>query len=143
VDALSVVTKLLSGRDKTRAQLHAALERKGFGPEEIDAALERARSLGYLDDARVAKRRALAELTAGWAGEALRARLEAVGVEGHTAQAAIDEAIAELGWRDLEAARRLLAVKKATGAKAARFLSSRGFSDDVVERLVGSPEVER
>ncbi len=138
-----MVTKLLSGRDKTRAQLHAALERKGFGPEEIDAALERARSLGYLDDARVAKRRALAELTAGWAGEALRARLEAVGVEGHTAQAAIDEAIAELGWRDLEAARRLLAVKKATGAKAARFLSSRGFSDDVVERLVGSPEVER
>ncbi len=138
-----MVTKLLSGRDKTRAQLHAALERKGFTPEEITAALERAKSLGYLDDARVAKRRALAELSAGWAGEALRARLEATGVEPHTAQAAIDEAIAELGWRDLEAARRLLAVKKATGAKAARFLSSRGFSDDVVERLVGSPEVER
>jgi SOS response regulatory protein OraA/RecX len=33
--------------------------------------------------------------------------------------------------------------RKLEGAKAARFLGGRGFSADVVERLVGSAEVER
>ena len=36
----------------------------------------------------------------------------------------------------MSAARALLAKKKATGAKAARFLASRGFDDEVIRAVV-------
>lgn len=142
-DALTLATKLLAGRDKTRAQLALALERKGHPPEVIAATLTRLGSLGYLDDARVAHRRALEDLRAGWAGEALQARLDALGLDAALAAQAIDAAVAELGWSALAMARTLLERRKLTGAKAARFLGARGFPEDVVERLVGSAGVER
>jgi regulatory protein len=142
-DALTQATKLLAATDKTRAQLIAALSRRGYPAEEIDAALERAKALGYLDDARVAKRRAQENLRAGWAGEALLARLVGGGLDEALAASSAKEAMAEVGWSALEAARALVAQRKLTGAKAARFLSARGFQEDVVERVIGSGGVER
>lgn len=137
VSALEVVTKLLSGRDKTRAQLRAALERKGFGREDIDAAVSRAVELGYVDEARVAQRKAEALLRDGWCGEALGARLGALGLDAQTIDVAIAAAKAELAWSEAGTARALVERRHLEGVKAARFLASRGFSEDVVERLVG------
>lgn len=142
-DALLVATKLLAGRDKTSAQLAAALERKGYDAPIIAQTIERAKALRYLDDARVATRLALDELRAGWAGEALHARLTNKGLDDALVSEACAAAIAELGWVELDVARSLITKRKLEGAKAARFLGSRGFSEDVVERLVGSAEVER
>lgn len=136
--AFAHAVKLLSGRDKTRAQLRQALSGKGFSEEEIDEALRRVVELGYLDEAGLARRRAAAGLSDGWAGEALRAKLIAGGLEERTAADAIALAVAESGWRELDAARALLAKRRVEGPKALRLLASRGFSEDVVERLVGS-----
>ena len=61
-EALAHVAKLVAGRDKTVAQVQQALERKGCTPDLIDATVQRARTLGYLDDARVAVRFASASL---------------------------------------------------------------------------------
>lgn len=134
--ALDVVTKLLSGRDKTRAQLRAALERKGFGVEEIEAALRRVVELGYVDEARVARRKAGDLLGEGWCGEALTARLGALGLDAQTIDSAVAEARAELGWNESAAAQALISKRRLEGVKAARFLASRGFSEDTVARLV-------
>ena len=142
-DALMQATRLLASTDKTQSQLVAALASRGYPPAEIESALERAQALGYLDDARVAKRRAQEHLRLGWAGEALLARLVGGGLEETLAARALKEAIAESGWSALEAARGLVAQRKLTGAKAGRFLASRGFEEDVVERVIGSGGVER
>lgn len=142
-DALTQVTRLLASTDKTRAQLEAALGRRGYAQEEVDQALRRASSLGYLDDGRVAQRKARADLEAGWAGEPLLARLLATGLEEATGRKAIKAAIAEAGWSPLTAARALVATRKLGGAKAARFLASRGFEEDVVERVIGTGGFER
>ena len=138
-----VATKLLAGRDKTSAQLAAALQRKGHDSATITQTIERAKALKYLDDARVAARLALDELRGGWAGEALHARLTSKGLDDALVSEACASAITELGWVELDAARSLMTKRKLEGAKAARFLGGRGFSADVVERLVGSAEVER
>ena len=142
-DALTQITRLLAASDKTRSQLVAALSRRGYEQPELDEALSRAQALGYLDDARVAQRKARSELLAGWAGEALLGRLTATGLQEALAQKAVKEAIAESGWTALQAARALVAARKLTGAKGARFLASRGFEEDVVERVIGTGGIER
>lgn len=139
-DALTQATRLLASTDKSRAQLVEALRRRGYPPAEIDEATARAQALGYLDDGRFAHKKAQAELRAGWAGEALLARLTGAGLDQALARTAVQAAIAEARWVALEAARGLMAARKLSGAKAARFLASRGFEEDVVERLVRLPQ---
>ena len=134
--ALEIATKLLAGRDKTRAQLVQALEKKGFGAEDIEATCARLRSLGYLDDARVAARRARDDLIDGWAPDAIVHRLQAVGLDEAVARAAADAIAAELDWSAAASAQALLDRRRLTGAKAARFLASRGFDEDTIAALV-------
>lgn len=142
-DALTQVTRLVAATDKTRAQLADALERRGFPPAEIEHALERAAALGYLDDARVARRRAQADLRDGWCGEALLARLAQAGLDEATARAAVQAEVAESGWTALSAARALVTARRLSGAKGARFLAARGFEEDLVERVIGSGGFDR
>ena len=142
-DALTQLTRLLASTDKTRAQLVQGLTRRGYSEDEIAAALDRAQALGYLDDTRIAQRKAVEALEDGWAGEALLARLVQSGLEEATARGAIKDAIAQTGWKPLDAARELARSRKLAGAKGARFLASRGYEEDVVERVIGTPEFER
>lgn len=142
-DVLTQVTRLLAATDKTRAQLAAALASRGYEQKEVDHALERAAALGYLDDTRVARRRAQADLKAGWAGEALLARLVQAGLEDQTARAAVQAEIVESGWNAASAAQALVKARKLSGLKGARFLASRGFEEDLVERVIGTGEFDR
>lgn len=134
MDALTQLTKLLAGREKTRAQARADLEKRDFSAPDIDAAIARATELGYLDDARVAKRLAVAALRDGWAGEVLHARLTSKGIDEATASRATQDAIDELAWREAAAAEVLVKKRHLDGVKAARFLASRGFSEDLCNR---------
>lgn len=136
--ALALVAKLVAGRDKTRAQVEQALERKGCTPDVVRETIERARALGYLDDARVAARLAGAALEDGWVGEALEARLLTKGLDEAAVTAGIARAREELAFDDEAAARRLIGARRLTGAKAARLLASHGFDEDLVARLVGT-----
>ncbi len=134
--AFEDAVKLLAARERTRAQVAQALARRGHEPEAIEAALRRAHELRYLDDGRVAARRARAELTQGRARADVARRLEAVGVSPQVARAAVDAEVRESGHDEAAAARALLARRKVTGAKAARLLLSRGFDEELVRRLV-------
>lgn len=135
MEALEQIVKLLAGREKTRAQLHADLSRREFTDAEIESALTRAEELGYLDDGRAARRLAVAALRDGWVGEVLLARLTSKGVSERVAADAVAHAVDELGWKEVEAAQALLSKRRLIGVKAARFLASRGFSEDVVNRF--------
>ena len=135
MDALTQLTKLLAGREKTKAQARADLAKREFSVSDIDAAITRASELGYLDDTRVAKRLAMASMRDGWAGDVLHARLLAKGIDENTATQAIADAVVELEWNENAAADALVKKRNLDGVKAARFLASRGFSEDLCNRF--------
>lgn len=121
------------------------MARRGFGAQEISAALTRLTELSYVDDARFALQRATVLLRDGRLGvEGAHARLLAHGLSASAARVAIDQARRELGFDAYASAKTLLQRRKLFGrpllpkerARAERLLSTRGFDADVVERLL-------
>ncbi len=135
-DAFSQATKLLAASDKSTLALKQALERRDYSAEEVDAAVRRAQALGYLDEERVALKKARADIEAGWAGEMLTARLLQSGLDESSARKAVEQVKADTAWDAFDAGFRLLKKRHLSGLKAARFLASRGFDEGVVQRLV-------
>lgn len=89
--------RLLARRELTAAQLRERLLRRDYPPDEVDAALDRLRDTGALDDARAA--RAYASTAARVRGRGrlrVRRELEAAGVDDEAARAALDAAYAEV-----------------------------------------------
>jgi regulatory protein len=140
MDAYQRAVSLLGRRERTAAALRAALLSKGHPEEEVDAALERVRELGYLDDARVAQARARRELPEGRSRADVARRLVAHGVGADVAEQAAEDAAHELGHDDEAAARALIARRRLTGVKAARLLASRGFDEALIRRVTGLEE---
>jgi SOS response regulatory protein OraA/RecX len=138
--ALEHAKKLLAGREKTTAQVRAALERKGFSAGEIDEAIERLRGLSFLDDRRAAESLARTALTAHQSRSAVARKLEGLGVDESVVERAVIEAAGEVGHDDERAARALLSKRRLTGLKAARFLAGRGFDEALIRRVVGLAE---
>ena len=129
--ALATATRALRRRDHARAELDGKLAARGIAPAgraEALAALERAR---LLEDGRFAAGRAEALAARGYGDAAIRADLEARGVDAE----AIGDALAGLAP---EPERAEAAAGGRTGAAAARYLSRRGFGEDALEALVGA-----
>jgi regulatory protein len=131
-----VAVKLLAGRAKSRSRLEAALVQRGYSAEEIASTLQRVTELGYLDDQRYALEKIRTALEEGRALADIVRRLEADGIA--EAEAVVRQA-AE-GHDETKAARILLAKKKLTGVRAARFLAGRGYGEDVIRSVVGELE---
>ena len=134
---------LLTVRDRTRSGLARLLASRGFAPRAVKTTLDRLMEQGYLDDRRFATTWARSRLRTKPMGPyRLRHELEAKGVEDHVVRevlkdlyedgeaAAARRAMASkaLGFRDLPAGSR-------TG-RLARFLQRRGFSNEVIWRLL-------
>lgn len=132
--ALPYAVKLLAGRDKSELKLREALEKKAYPPSEIDEAIARVKALGYLDETRFAQTKTRELLRQKKTPADIRQRLERDGLATKIIDAVLEQEAA--GFDPLTAARALLAKKKATGAKAARFLASRGFDDEVIRAVV-------
>lgn len=133
----ALILKKLARRDHTEKELAAALALKGYGQEAIDAALNRARRQGLVDDAAFASRLARATASAGKRGPLrLIATLRRKGIEAATAEAAAKDAFSSL--EDAESRLVRLAsqlLDRARGAtlkekkiKVVRSLIGRGFS---------------
>ena len=132
VSALDAALKLLGGREKSRAQLEAALVQRGHTAQEVRVAIERCAELGYLDDQRAGVdlgRRLFAE---GRSKNDVQRRLEAKG---------FDPAVAEaIPHDDQASAQALMKSKRVWGVKAARLLLARGFEEELVSTLVDVAE---
>lgn len=134
VGAFDAALKLLGGREKSRAQLEAALVLKGHTAQEIRAAIERCGELGYLDDQRAGTELARRLFSEDRSANDVQRRLEAKG---------FDPTLAEtIPHDDLAAAQRLLKSKRASGVKAFRLLLARGFEEELVSTLVDVAEAD-
>jgi regulatory protein len=88
---------MLARRELTERQIRERLARRGYAPDHIDAAVGRLRSERALDDSRVARAMAHSEVSIKRHGR-LRAQrqLEAAGVPGPLARAALDDIFAAI-----------------------------------------------
>ncbi len=134
--ALAHAVKLLAVRERTEANLRAALGRKSYDPDEIDEALRTLKARGYLDDARFAETKAREGLRQGRALGDLTQRLARAGVDDAVAERTVGQVAAQAGYDPKQAALALLAKRKLGGPKAARFLASRGFDEALIRELV-------
>ncbi len=130
--ALALATKALAHRERSAASLSAMLGQRGVRDRErVEAvgALERA---GYLDDRRLATRRADALAERGYGDAGIRFDLERQGL----APALIDEAL-DLLTPELTRAR-AIAERAGETIETARRLLAKGFSEETIEVAVGS-----
>jgi len=134
---------LLAARDRTRAELSRLLAAKGIAQTDAKVALDRLCEQGYLDDRRFANAWARSRLQKKPMGaHRLKQELEAKGVEEHL----VREVLRDLYEEGEEAtARRAMAgalsrlghlPASSRKGRVARFLQRRGFSAEVIWRLL-------
>jgi regulatory protein len=147
--AVRAALKLLAARSRSRHELRLALRRRGFTTGEQNAALSRLDSLGYLDDARFARQRAVTLLSSGFGPRAVLSRLLAHGLTDAEAKRGLRESETEIGFNELESAQALLRKRRLDAkedrkslARAARLLGARGFSEEVISRLIDRPALD-
>ena len=94
--------RLLARRELTAAQLRERLARRGHPPDEIEAAADRLRTEGALDDRRAARAYASTAVRVKGRGRLRVLReLEGLGLDPNTARAAVDAAFEEVDEADL------------------------------------------
>ena len=130
MSALDAALRALRHRDRSSSELRRRLAEQGYGSDERDEAIETLLRTGLADDARYAEARARALAERG-AGD-LRIRHE-LGASGHPGRAgAAGRGRAGGGSRPRAEGR--LAARG--GAKTARYLHGKGFSEDVIAGAV-------
>ena len=128
--AVDAALRALRHRDLSTRELEQRLRSKGFDESERAAALETLERTGLLDDVRFAEARARSLAARGAGDAAIRHALGLAGVDGATA----DDAIQAL---EPEAERAgTIALRRGHGPKTARYLRGKGFSEDVVAGVV-------
>lgn len=95
-DPFATALRLLTGRDRSEAELSAKLRQLGFSAPEIAATLEKCRGYNYLNDQRYALERARALLRNGrGVGRKVLLDLRRRGIDETTAIQALEEASGE------------------------------------------------
>ncbi|WP_224373085.1 regulatory protein RecX [Hyalangium versicolor] len=149
--ATDACLKLLAVRARSRHELRLYLTRKQFSASVQEQVLEKLQGLGYVDDVRFARDRAASLLQKGRLGpQAVLQRLEVHGLRPEEAREALAAATGSVDFDSLAAARQLLERRGLLGrrlepqehAKAGRLLLSRGFSEEVVQQLLGEPSLD-
>ena len=135
-EAVEAALRALHHRDRSAGEIDRKLELRGVPEDERRSALETLIRTGLVDDRRFAETRA-ANLAARGAGDAfIRHDLARAGVAGEV----IDGAIGALeGERERAEA---IVARRGGGAKTARYLAGKGFSDDVVHAVVARGDDE-
>ena len=140
---LDYAYRLLGRRAYSEQELTDKLLAKGFTAPAVTRTVERLKTQGYLDDERLAAEQTERLRTRGFGAEGIRAKLAQKGL----APATVEQTLETDGEnQDRESARRLLtsrfsadALKQSQiRARAFRLLLRRGYSQDVVEGLLGS-----
>ena len=91
-DAYTLALTLLSGRELSEAQLRTRLARRQLDPDDIDAAIDRLKSDGTLNDRRVALALARMESAIRHRGRSrVLQKVRQAGIDGDTAADAVRE----------------------------------------------------
>ncbi len=135
---------LLKFRPRSEAELRKRLLMKGFSAETAELLLADFKAKGLVDDAKFARYFAARQTALKPSGRrGLLAELESKGIAPEVAATAVEEAaegVSELEMAKAVAAKRLPSLKGLEKEAAKRrlfgFLSRRGFSSDVIYRVV-------
>jgi regulatory protein len=136
--------RLLGQREHSRLELERKLAAHEQAPGQLARVLDELQARGFIDQQRVAEsvvHRRAAKLGA----TRIRQELQAKGLDAES----IAATMANLKETELQRAREVWRKKFAASgtnpaerARQARFLASRGFSGDVVRRIVGATDCE-
>ncbi len=141
-DALQYSFKLLSCRARSEKEMRERLSRKGFGEAAAEAAVDRLKRSGLLDDASLAgqlRRQAIEQKLLGMRGARLFLRRRGI------AEEIIDGTLAYDEEQEAETARRLLQKRlRITGApetpadkyRLYQFLARRGYISEIIRRVL-------
>src|SRR5262249_9195963 len=135
--------RLLARRAYSEQELTDKLLAKGFTAPAVTHTVERLKTQGYLDDERLAAEHAERLRARGFGAEGIKVKLAQKGLAPATVEQTLE--LSE-GNQELESARRLLASRFSADAlkqsqihaRAFRLLLRRGYSQEVVESLLGS-----
>jgi regulatory protein len=146
-DAYLVALTLLSRRELSETQVRTRLARKQFEDDDIEAAVERLRQDGTLNDRRVALAAARLESTVRHRGRArVIQKLRTLGIDGEVAESAVNEVFEEIDENallDRAFARRLRGqlpkdLDDKGRARIVRGLAGQGFAiGDILKRFRG------
>ncbi|HKH13491.1 MAG TPA: regulatory protein RecX [Solirubrobacterales bacterium] len=141
-DAFEVALAALRRKERTRAELAAWLDGRGFGDREVREALTRLGEAGELDDERFARRYAEDKRDlSGWGAERIREALIARGIPSSTVEAVL---ATDTHDDQLERARELLARRgrplgdNAERQRALDYLARRGYQYEIAYEAVRS-----
>lgn len=132
--AEGLALRTLARRTHSRASLDARLERAGVRPDVREAVLERAERARLVDDSRFAEQRAGLLAARGNGDTMILDDLERYGVAAEVGR----EAVAALEPEHDRAAR--IVAARGASLRTARYLASRGFSEELVAELVADAE---
>jgi len=140
---------MLSRRELSETQVRTRLTRKQFEDDEIEAAVERLRQEGTLNDRRVALAAARLESTVRHRGRSrVLQKLRSLGIDGEVAESAVNEVFDEVdedALLDRAFARRLRGqapqdLDDKGRARLVRGLAAQGFAfDAIMRRLKAHP----
>lgn len=130
--------RLLALREHSRLELERKLREHENQPGELAAALDALQAKGFINDERVAD--SVLHRRAGKLGTArVKAELQAKGLDATVVQAAVEELRATELQRAQTVWRKKFghpATDAAERARQMRFLSARGFTGEVVRRVI-------
>ena len=136
--------KLLAAREHSRAELERKLQAYEEEPGSLRTALDDLQARGFIDEQRVLDS-VIHRRASKLGGARLRQELQAKGLD----EAAVGEALAGLSSTEPQRAREVWQKKfahppqtPAEYGKQARFLIARGFSAEVVRRLLSASRAE-
>ena len=140
---LDYAYRLLAQRAYSEQELTDKLLAKGFTAVVVTRTVARLKIQGYLDDARLAADQAERLRSRGFGSEGIRAKLSQKGLSADLIEQTLETSEEN---QDLDSAQRLLASRFSadalkepqTHARAFRLLLRRGYSQEVVESLLGS-----
>ncbi len=149
-DAYIVALTMISRRELSEAQVRTRLARKQFTDDEIEAAVERLRQDGTLNDRRVALAAARLESAIRHRGRSrVIQKLRSIGIDGDVAESAVDEVFEEVdegALLDRAFERRLRGraprdLDEKARARIIRGLAGQGFAiDAILKRLKSTPD---
>jgi regulatory protein len=128
--AAEVALRALRHRDLSRGELEERLRAKGFDELTRDDALETLERTGLLDDRRFAESRARSLASRGAGDAAIRHALARAGVDAELVEDALESIEPEVDRA------RTVVGRRGVDPKTARYLRSKGFSEDVVAGVI-------
>jgi regulatory protein len=127
--------RCLARREHSRSELERKLAPHAASPDALQALLEQLLARKQLSDERYAEERARA-LSRKYGAAKIRHDLRSKGISDAVVAAVSSEGELERARAILERKYRAPAMSREERAKRARFLQGRGFSSDVIVRLV-------